>query len=224
MTDENTDTETDQQDDWGTVVEREEGDGMQYQPPDSSRRDVMKWLGAVAGGVSISSFGLAALWGLSDAGLASLGNDGKLYTKGTRLVNREGESLKVGEALPKGKGEKMLVLPEKKNGKALKKKKATTLLLRFTEDTYKKPTRLKWTTNGYVAYSMVCTHAGCLVDGRLEGTLHCPCHGSQYEATEGAKVVGGPAPRALPQLPLGVSKNGELLVATGPFEGPIGPK
>lgn len=50
------------------------------------------------------------------------------------------------------------------------------------------------------------------------------CHGSLYDPTKGASVTGGPASRSLPQLPLGIAddEDGTLLLATGPFEGPIG--
>ena len=50
--------------------------------------------------------------------------------------------------------------------------------------------------------------------------LQCPCHQSQYDPRHGAKVVGGPAPRPLPALPLKLS-NGVLNVA-GPFTARIG--
>jgi rieske iron-sulfur protein len=204
----------------GSLVEREEG-GSWYEPSEMSRRNVVKWLGVLSGGISISSIAVSAVYGISDAGLASLSD--QLYTKGTHLVDQQGNRIHM-DALPPGKGKKMLVLPEQSEGKPVKTTEATTLLLRYTEDTYKKPTNLDWTAKGYVAYSMVCTHAGCLVRDRSNGHLHCPCHASEYEAEAGAKVKGGPAPRPLPQLPIGVSKNGKLMVATGPFEGPIGPK
>ena len=41
-------------------------------------------------------------------------------------------------------------------------------------------------------------------------------------ATEGARVVFGPATRPLPQLPIGVDSQG-FLIATGPFQEPVGP-
>jgi rieske iron-sulfur protein len=219
MTDENS-SETSEETQ-GSIVEGD--DELWYEPPEMSRRDVAKWLGAFGGIASISSILVGAISGLSDAGLVDFGSE-QIYTKGTYLVDKNGKRLQVGSSLSRGSGKTMLVLPEAKQGKAVEKTKATTLLVRYTEDAYEKPTHLDWTVKGYVGYSMVCTHAGCLVGGRLEGDLLCPCHGSQYAPKRGAEVTGGPAPRALPQLPIGASKNGELLVATGPFEGPIGPQ
>ena len=49
----------------------------------------------------------------------------------------------------------------------------------------------------YQAFSAVCTHVGCLVNKVANGTIDCPCHGSQFKITNGA-VVTGPAPSPLP--------------------------
>ena len=56
----------------------------------------------------------------------------------------------------------------------------------------------------YVAYSKICTHAGCPVSLYEQETsrILCPCHQSQFLVTQGAKPVFGPATRPLPQLPL----------------------
>ena len=49
----------------------------------------------------------------------------------------------------------------------------------------------------FKAFSAVCTHMGCIVATISNGTIDCPCHGSQYSISTGA-VVGGPAPSPLP--------------------------
>jgi Rieske Fe-S protein len=49
----------------------------------------------------------------------------------------------------------------------------------------------------FKAFSAVCTHMGCIVNQISNGTIDCPCHGSQYSITTG-DVVSGPAPRPLP--------------------------
>ncbi|WP_051274347.1 Rieske (2Fe-2S) protein [Cellulomonas sp. URHD0024] len=46
------------------------------------------------------------------------------------------------------------------------------------------------------AFTAVCTHQGCLVREVRGGEIHCPCHGSTFDATTGV-VVQGPATRAL---------------------------
>jgi Rieske Fe-S protein len=56
----------------------------------------------------------------------------------------------------------------------------------------------------FKAFSAVCTHMGCLVATISNGTIDCPCHGSQYSISTGA-VVGGPAPSPLPAQSINVS-------------------
>jgi len=77
---------------------------------------------------------------------------------------------------------------------------------------------------GYVAYSKICTHAGCPVAlyRAHSQQLYCPCHQSLFDVLDGAKNVSGPAPRPLPGLPLDVDANG-YLIARGDFDGPVGP-
>jgi Rieske Fe-S protein len=50
-----------------------------------------------------------------------------------------------------------------------------------------------------VAFSAICTHMQCQV-APAGKRLDCPCHGSQYDATNGA-VLRGPATRPLPAVP-----------------------
>lgn len=51
------------------------------------------------------------------------------------------------------------------------------------------------TTASAACFSAICTHMGCTV-APAGKQLHCPCHGSVYNAVTG-EVVHGPAPRAL---------------------------
>jgi Rieske Fe-S protein len=60
------------------------------------------------------------------------------------------------------------------------------------------------TAGEFKAFSAVCTHMGCIVSQVSNGTIDCPCHGSQYSITTGA-VVAGPAPRPLPAKLIKVS-------------------
>jgi cytochrome b6-f complex iron-sulfur subunit len=58
------------------------------------------------------------------------------------------------------------------------------------------------------AFSAICTHMGCTVKPAGK-ELHCPCHGSKYDASTG-KVLHGPAPKPLPKVPVHVA-NGEVV-------------
>lgn len=64
--------------------------------------------------------------------------------------------------------------------------------------------------SGLYAVSSVCTHLGCIVARREDGSFFCPCHGSRFDR-EG-RVLGGPAPRGLVYLELTVSPDGQLVV------------
>ena len=76
--------------------------------------------------------------------------------------------------------------------------------------------------DGIVAYSGICSHTGCDVAEWLERTqmFLCPCHDSEFDPADAARVDFGPAPRRLAALPLKVI-DGEL-VAAGGFIGRVG--
>jgi rieske iron-sulfur protein len=95
------------------------------------------------------------------------------------------------------------------------------LLVRLEEDRLTAETRSR-AAEGVVAYTVICTHSGCDVDDWLpqEQLLSCSCHASMFDPKDGARVVDGPAPRALPALPLRVVE-GKLVVA-GPFTARVG--
>ena len=95
------------------------------------------------------------------------------------------------------------------------------LLVHLTTADFTEATRPA-TADGIVGYSAVCTHTGCDVVGWQSETkeLLCPCHASAFDPRDRARVLGGPAPRALPLLPLQLA-DGKLIVA-GPFSGRVG--
>jgi ubiquinol-cytochrome c reductase iron-sulfur subunit len=84
---------------------------------------------------------------------------------------------------------------------------------------------------GVVAYSKICTHAGCAIALYRKPTfaptqprpaLVCPCHYSTFDPANDGKVLFGPAGRPLPQLPLFVDGDGNLRAA-GNFNRAPGP-
>lgn len=52
------------------------------------------------------------------------------------------------------------------------------------------------TAGEFKAFSSVCTHSGCTVRDISNGTITCPCHGSQFDAANGS-VKKGPATKPL---------------------------
>ncbi|MEU5975254.1 Rieske (2Fe-2S) protein [Streptomyces sp. NPDC047315] len=65
------------------------------------------------------------------------------------------------------------------------------------------------TAGEFKAYSAVCTHEGCLVAKVANGTIDCPCHGSEFHVADGT-VARGPASRPLP--PQQISVTGEAIL------------
>lgn len=98
------------------------------------------------------------------------------------------------------------------------------LLLRLDPASLDEDTR-PYAVQGIVAYSAICTHAGCPVTGWVQDdaklVLKCFCHNSEYDPRQRAKVVFGPAPRHLAVLPVKIV-DGALTVAAR-FIGKVGP-
>jgi ubiquinol-cytochrome c reductase iron-sulfur subunit len=169
---------------------------------------------------SLGAIGAVALFPLR-----SLGHDvlpelrRTAWAKGKRLVDGDGRPIRVEDLETDGV---LTVFPE--GVTEPEREDSQTLLLRVGEGVLTpQPGREGWTTHGYVAFSKVCTHAGCPV-GLYQAETHqlvCPCHQSVFDVTAAAKAVFGPATRPLPQLPLTV-EDGYLTAADG-YQDPIGP-
>ena len=102
---------------------------------------------------------------------------------------------------------------------------AQAVLMRLPEGLVRPlPGRQDWSPEGFIAYSKLCTHAGCPV-GLYQADTHellCPCHQSAFDVLDGAQPVFGPATRPLPQLPLEIGED-RVLRARGDFSSPVGP-
>jgi ubiquinol-cytochrome c reductase iron-sulfur subunit len=102
---------------------------------------------------------------------------------------------------------------------------SATLLIRVAPELLRLPAeRASWAPDGFVAYSKICTHAGCPVGlyRAAQHTLICPCHQSEFDVLRGAVPINGPAARPLPQLQIQRQADGTL-VALRDFSEPVGP-
>jgi len=102
------------------------------------------------------------------------------------------------------------------------------MVMRLPKESLKPPTRLDWTDKGFVAYSAICTHLSCVVswDRKPElaaSQIQCYCHNSFFDPRRGAKVLAGPAPRPLPQLPIRINEEDVIEVIQN-FTEPVGPQ
>ena len=186
-----------------------------------SRRKLIAGAGALAG----VGVGVAAI-----APLASLGPDNvsevlkeSPWRKGVPLVDENGKVLSTDQFEV---GSWTTAFPQHANKRALG---APVVVVQILEsEVLENP---QWAPQGIMAYSKVCTHAGCAVSlfryPTYEPTsqppaLVCPCHYSTFDVRRAAKVVFGPAGRPLPQLPLSIDANNNI-VAAGGYVGNIGP-
>jgi ubiquinol-cytochrome c reductase iron-sulfur subunit len=148
------------------------------------------------------------------------------WRRGLRLVDKDGKPYAEQDI---GDGTFYTAFPEGADPKAIG---SPVVLVRLDPGELRLPRgRERWAPGGIVAYSKICTHAGCAValyrnplyepsePGRA---LVCPCHYSTFDVATGGTVLFGPAGRPLPQLPLMADAGGELRAA-GDFSGPVGP-
>ncbi|VXC13562.1 Cytochrome bc1 complex Rieske iron-sulfur subunit [Microbacterium sp. 8M] len=152
-----------------------------------------------------------------------------MWKKGMRLAHDpDGTPIRAADITI---GSAVHVIPEElsklghEEGYLEQKAKAIVLLMRLLpEQLIESEERKSWSYDGIVAYSKVCTHVGCPVALYEQQTHHllCPCHQSQFDVTEHAKVIFGPAARPLPQLPITVDDEG-YLIAQSDFHEPVGP-
>jgi ubiquinol-cytochrome c reductase iron-sulfur subunit len=140
------------------------------------------------------------------------------WRSGLRLVGTDGRPIRS-QDLPIGTIQ--TVFPEDAVGRA----DSQTLLIHVEQGLLQLPGQgAEWAPQGFVAYSKLCTHAGCPVGlyRANEHRLICPCHQSTFDVLNGAVPSFGPAARPLPQLPIRLEADGTFS-ALGDFPEPVGP-
>ncbi|MGH9279551.1 MAG: Rieske 2Fe-2S domain-containing protein [Acidimicrobiales bacterium] len=180
--------------------------------PIERRRVVLR-----AFGLAVGALGLAALFPIRSLGSSpgrSLYRTG--WKRGLRVITRNREAVRIEDV---DVNTVLTVFPEGHPDSA----DSQTLLIRLPPGV-PAPGPTGTSVDGVVAFSKICTHAGCPVGLYQAETqeLFCPCHQSTFSVRHGAKPTFGPATRALPQLPIGVDDAG-YVVALGDFPEPVGP-
>ena len=169
--------------------------------------------------VSLGAFGVAAVFPVRSLGT----RPGRAlfhtsWRRGSRAVTDAGQPVRPADLPVDGV---ITVFPDG----AVGTEDSQTLLIRLPAGAYRPlPGREDWAPGDIVAFSKVCTHAGCPVGlYRADSKeLYCPCHQSVFEVLEGAKPAAGPATMPLPQLPLDVDAEG-YIVARSDYTEPVGP-
>ncbi len=168
---------------------------------------------------AVGALGVAALFPIRSLGpRPGRGLKGSPFSAGDHLVTDQGQRVKPDAVAEDGF---ITVFPE---GKVDDANGSTLLIHTRPRQNNPRPGREDWAVDDRVAYSKICTHAGCPVGlyQAQRGLLLCPCHQSTFNVDDGCRPVFGPATRSLPQLPLGLDGDG-YLIATGEYSGPIGP-
>jgi ubiquinol-cytochrome c reductase iron-sulfur subunit len=152
------------------------------------------------------------------------------HVPGIRMIDQTGRAIKLGDIAAGGLVTVFpaLIPDPKRPGFYVEptlqiKGDSTVLLIRLH------PGQLSGTSavNTYfdhIAFSKICTHAGCPVSLYEQQTHHllCPCHQSIFDVADHGRPIFGPAARPLPQLAINVDDEG-YFIALGDFNQPVGP-
>jgi ubiquinol-cytochrome c reductase iron-sulfur subunit len=157
--------------------------------------------------------------------------DGKKI-QGIRMIDQTGRAIKLGDI---SAGGLLTVFP----GIAAQEFKAkpgfypepslqvkgnsTVLLIRLRPGDLRGSAKVN-TYFDHIAFSKICTHAGCPVSLYEQQTHHllCPCHQSIFDVTDHGRPIFGPSARPLPQLAITIDAEG-YFIAKGDFNQPVGP-
>ena len=154
---------------------------------------------------------------------------GTPWRRGRRLVDESSRPLRASDIEEKAM---YTAFPEGLGLQGREELGAAVVLVRLPRTALRLPSRLAgYDAGGVVAYSKICTHAGCAISlyrsplfqpNDPRPALVCPCHYSTFDPTDGGSVTFGPAGRKLPMLPIYTDSRGELR-ARGNFDEPVGP-
>jgi|KBSMisStandDraft_5_1062788.scaffolds.fasta_scaffold119910_2 ubiquinol-cytochrome c reductase iron-sulfur subunit len=213
------------EEDYPDLEHSAESDDVEQVVVDSGSRFTRGRLVKLAGFGALGTLGLALITPALSLGPAFATQKLKWtpWRRGRRLVDSQGAPLKASDieagsfytAYPEGADRELIGSP--------------IVVVRVPLADLK--SRHDWAPQGIVAFSKICTHAGCAISLYRKPTfvpveprpaLVCPCHYSTFDPADGGKVIFGPAGRALPQLPLAVDAKGYLR-AQANFDEPIGP-
>jgi quinol---cytochrome c reductase iron-sulfur subunit len=151
------------------------------------------------------------------------------WRRGRRLVDENGKPYKASDISEKNF---YLAFPEGTSDEQKEQMAASLVVIRLPQKELRLPPNLKgYDADGILAYSRICTHAGCAITlyraplfqpDEPRPALVCPCHYSTFDPATGGTVTFGPAGRDLPLLPVYKDSKGYLR-AKGNFDGPVGP-
>jgi Rieske Fe-S protein len=114
--------------------------------------------------------------------------------------------VKVAFFSPQAQAPSYVSNPSPQTGERLLANSSNILLgqsIALSDPTYGPILLIHLTNNQIVAYSAICTHAGCIVQFNPSAQeIACPCHGAVYDPSNNARVIAGPAPYPLQRIPI----------------------
>ena len=146
------------------------------------------------------------------------------WSTGVRLMNGSRRLVRPGDIEPGGIETVFPGTPDGLTTQVVADSVVLLIRLRPGQIVRARPGQEDFGWEDYLAYSKICTHAGCPASlyEQQSGRLLCPCHQSQFDLLQDATPVFGPAARPLPKLAITVDDEG-YFVAKGDFTEPIGP-
>ena len=127
------------------------------------------------------------------------------------LLGLSGGFIGLGKLFPTAAADSNEKDGQGKSGKRIVKLERLPVGSNFKFKANGQPAMLFRTKTGVFAYSMVCTHQGCVVDySRGAKQFICPCHGAAFDPFDNGKVLNPPAPKALPKIKVKIS--GEYVI------------
>ena len=147
------------------------------------------------------------------------------WRRGRRLVDESGKPYRADEI---EEGSFYTAFPENADNEELG---ASLVVVRLPKRGLDLGEMTGYDADGIVAYSAICTHAGCAISMYRVPTfraveprpaLVCPCHYSTFDPARAGEVIFGPAGRRLPMLPLRIDGRGYIR-AEGNFNDVVGP-
>ena len=198
------------EEDYSLPAHPDEEDAVARIVEESGDRFTRKRLLLLAGAGAGTALGAALI--TPAASLGPLLDVSSLYKtpwrRGVRLVDEDGRGFRADEI---EEDTFYTAYPEHADREQMG---APLVVVRLKPDQLRLPGgRRDWAPDGIVAYSQICTHAGCAIALYRKPT---------FDPARGGEVLFGPAGRDLPQLPLEIDSMGELR-AGGNFSGPVGP-
>jgi ubiquinol-cytochrome c reductase iron-sulfur subunit len=188
-----------------------------------TRRGLFK-LGLLSAGGALGAAALVPAVSFGPLGVKEF--YGTPWRTGRRLVDENGTPLRAADIEEKAL---YTAFPE---GADKDEQGSAVVVVRLPRSSLKLSGRVEgYDAGGIVAYSKLCTHAGCAISlyraplfapDEPRPALVCPCHYSTFDPSDGGSVTFGPAGRRLPMLPLSIDRNGELR-ARGNFDDTVGP-